>query len=53
MSLTSINVERVDTRVVQVIYVFDGSHRLVQEQIILVGQLLELFINANPTNIGE
>ena len=44
-SLTGVNTERVDTRVVQVIYAVDPHNRLVQNQKVLVGQLLDVFID--------
>jgi HlyD family secretion protein len=44
-SLTGTNTERVDTRVVQVIYAIDPSSRLVQEKKVLVGQLVDVFID--------
>ena len=46
VSMTGINVERVDTRVVQVIYALDPANRLVREKKVLVGQLLDVFIDA-------
>jgi multidrug resistance efflux pump len=46
-SLTGANTERVDTRVMQVIYAIDPDHPLVKEQKILVGQLLDVFINVH------
>lgn len=49
VSLTGINVERVDTRVAQVIYALDPGHRLVQEHKVLVGQLVDVFIETRPT----
>jgi multidrug resistance efflux pump len=49
-SLTGANTERVDTRVVQVIYAVDPSNRLVQERKVLVGQLVDVFIDARQTN---
>jgi multidrug resistance efflux pump len=45
MSLTGANTERVDTRVAQVIYALDPQHRLVQEKKVLVGQLIDVFID--------
>jgi HlyD family secretion protein len=48
LSLTGINIERVDTRVVQVIYAIDPDHRLVRDRKVLVGQLLDVFIDATP-----
>jgi multidrug resistance efflux pump len=44
-SLTGANTERVDTRVVQVIYAVDPNHRLVRERKVLVGQLVDVFID--------
>jgi hypothetical protein len=43
-SLTGANTERVDTRVVQVVYALDPSNRLVREKKVLVGQLVDVFI---------
>jgi hypothetical protein len=48
-SLTGVNTERVDTRVFQVIYAIDPDNRLVQEKRILVGQLIDVFIDTRPT----
>lgn len=48
-SLTGVNTERVDTRVFQVIYAIDSKNHLVQEKKILVGQLLDVFIDTQPT----
>ncbi len=45
VSLTGANTERVDTRVVQVIYAIEPHNRLVAEKKILVGQLLDVFID--------
>jgi multidrug resistance efflux pump len=45
VSLTGANTERVDTRVMQVIYAIDADHPLVQERKILVGQLLDVFVD--------
>jgi HlyD family secretion protein len=47
-SLTGVNTERVDTRVVQVIYSIDPKHHLVMEKKVLMGQLLDVFIDARP-----
>jgi RND family efflux transporter MFP subunit len=47
-SLTGVNTERVDTRVVQVIFKIDPDHPLVKAKKILVGQLLDVFIEARP-----
>jgi len=52
-SLTGANTERVDTRVVQVIYALDPKHRLVREQKVLVGQLVDVFIDTRPAAGGE
>jgi len=49
-SLTGTNTERVDTRVVQVIYAVDPNSRMVQEKKILVGQLVDVFIDSRPNN---
>jgi HlyD family secretion protein len=49
-SLTGTNTERVDTRVVQVIYAVDPDSDLVQEKKILVGQLVDVFIDTRPTD---
>jgi HlyD family secretion protein len=46
VSLTGANTERVDTRVVQVIYAIEPNNRLVEEKKILVGQLLDVFIDS-------
>jgi multidrug resistance efflux pump len=43
--LTGANAERVDTRVVQVIYAIERDHRLVHEKKVLVGQVLDVFID--------
>ena len=44
-SLTGTNIERVDTRVVQLIYAIDPENKLVREKKVLVGQLLDVFID--------
>jgi multidrug resistance efflux pump len=44
-SLTGINTERVDTRVVQLIYAIDPANKRVREKKVLVGQLLDVFID--------
>ncbi len=49
MSLTGANTERVDTRVVQVIYAVDPDNRLVREGKVLVGQLVDVFIDTRKT----
>ncbi len=51
-SLTGANTERVDTRVVQVIYALDPEHRLVREQKVLVGQIVDVFIDTRPVPRG-
>jgi hypothetical protein len=43
-----INTERVDTRVVQLVYAIDPDQRLVRQRKILVGQLLDVFIATRP-----
>jgi HlyD family secretion protein len=47
-SLTGVNTERVDTRVVQVIYAIDQDNIFVREKKVLVGQLLDVFIDTRP-----
>lgn len=47
-SLTGANTERVDTRVVQLIYALDPGHHLVREKRMLVGQLVDVFIDTQP-----
>ncbi|MBN9120159.1 MAG: efflux RND transporter periplasmic adaptor subunit [Planctomycetes bacterium] len=49
-SLTGVNTERVDTRVVQVIFAVDPENPLVQQKKVLVGQLVDVFIDARPSN---
>jgi HlyD family secretion protein len=46
VSLTGINIEKVDTRVMQLIYSIDPEHPLVKEKKVLVGQLLDVFIES-------
>jgi HlyD family secretion protein len=48
MSLTGSNVERVDTRVAQVIYAVDPGSKAVREHKIMVGQLVDVFIDTAP-----
>ncbi len=48
-SLTGANTKRVDTRVVQVLYAVDPNHRLVKEKKVLVGQLVDVFIDTRAT----
>src|ERR1019366_4144647 len=50
VSMTGINVERVDTRVVQVIYSIEPNHPLVKANKALVGQLVDVFIDTRPTS---
>ncbi len=52
VSLTGINVERVDTRVVQIVFAIDPNNPLVREKKILVGQLLDVYIDARPAGAG-
>lgn len=52
-SLTGVNTERVDTRVVQVIYAIDPDLPLVRERKILVGQLLDVFIDTRGAGPSE
>jgi HlyD family secretion protein len=52
-SLTGTNTERVDTRVVQVIYALDPNNPLVKEKKILVGQLVDVFIDTGPSSTLE
>lgn len=47
-SLTGTNIERVDTRVVQLVYAIDPKTKLVREKKVLVGQLLDVFIDTRP-----
>jgi HlyD family secretion protein len=49
VSLTGANTERVDTRVVQLIYAIDPKSKLVQKKKVLVGQLVDVFIDTRPT----
>ncbi len=46
VSLTGLNIERVDTRVVQIIYAINPDDPLVKARKILVGQLMDIFIDA-------
>ena len=48
-SLTGVNAERVDTRVVQLIYALAPNSRLVKENKVLVGQLLDVFIDTGTS----
>ncbi len=52
-SLTGANTERVDTRVVQLIYAVDPNTRLVQEKKILVGQLVDVFIDTEQVKQSD
>jgi HlyD family secretion protein len=49
VSLTGLNTERVDTRVVQLIYAISPDNKLVKEKKVLVGQLVDVFIDARLT----
>ncbi|HXY36434.1 MAG TPA: efflux RND transporter periplasmic adaptor subunit [Planctomycetaceae bacterium] len=49
VSLTGLNTERVDTRVVQLIYAINPDNKLVKEKKVLVGQLVDVFIDARPS----
>jgi HlyD family secretion protein len=53
ISLTGSNTERVDTRVVQVIYAVDPNSHLLQEKKVLVGQLVDVFIDTRPTDQSD
>jgi HlyD family secretion protein len=48
VSLTGLNTERVDTRVVQLIYAINPDHKLIKDKKVLVGQLVDVFIDARP-----
>lgn len=52
-SLTGTNVERVDTRVVQLIYAIDPNQPLVRANKVLDGQLVDVFIDTRPTDRGK
>ena len=52
-SLTGVNTERVDTRVVQLIYAVDPENPLVLDSKILVGQLMDVFIDSSPDGQPE
>ena len=52
-SLTGANTERVDTRVVHVIYAIDPGHPLIQQRKILVGQLLDVFIDTRAVSQSD
>jgi hypothetical protein len=52
-SLTGVNTERVDTRVVQVIYAIDPENPLVVDSKILVGRLMDVFIDSSPSGQPE
>ena len=49
VSLTGLNAERVDTRVVQVIYAIDPNHKMVIDKKVLIGQLVDVFHRGSPT----
>ncbi len=51
-SLTGANTERVDTRVVEGIYAHDPGEGLVRAQKVLVGQIVDVFIDTRPTPQG-
>jgi multidrug resistance efflux pump len=51
-SLTGANTERLDTRVVQVINALDPEDRMVREQKVLVGQIVDVFIDTRPAAPG-
>jgi multidrug efflux pump subunit AcrA (membrane-fusion protein) len=53
VSLTGANTERVDTRVVQVIYAVHMKCRAVQEGKLLVGQLVDVFIDTSAAASPE
>lgn len=44
-SLTGANIERVDTRVMQLIYAIDPTEPLIEQRAVLVGQLLDVYID--------
>ena len=48
VSLTGANIERVDTRVVQLIYAVEPNQRPVAENQVLVGQIVDVFIDTRP-----
>jgi multidrug resistance efflux pump len=50
VSLTGINVERVDTRVVQVIYAADPNCDAVREKRFLVGQIVDVYIDTRGSD---
>jgi HlyD family secretion protein len=47
-SLTGMNTERTDTRVAQLIYAINPDITLVREKKVLVGQLVDVFIDTRP-----
>jgi multidrug resistance efflux pump len=49
-SLTGTNIERVDTRVVQLVYAIDPGNKLVREKKVLVGQLMDVFIDTRSSD---
>lgn len=53
VSLTGINTERVDTRVAQVIYALDPDQPLVRDNKVLVGQLVDVFIDTQPVSTSS
>jgi RND family efflux transporter MFP subunit len=52
-SLTGANTERVDTRVAQVMYALDPNNHLVQQKKVLVGQLVDVFIDTAPNSKAD
>jgi HlyD family secretion protein len=48
VSLTGLNTERVDTRVVQLIYAINPQHKLVKDKKVFIGQLVDVWIDARP-----
>ena len=48
VSLTGANTERVDTRVVQLIYALSPKSKLMHDRKVLVGQLVDVFIDTRP-----
>lgn len=52
-SLAGINTERMDTRVVQVIYFVDSDCPAVRDGKLLVGQLIDVFVDARMSRGGQ
>jgi HlyD family secretion protein len=46
-ALTGANAERIDTRVAQLIYAIESNQRLVSEKKLLVGQVVDVFLEAD------